>query len=410
MLLYLIAIHLYALGVTLASPFSKKARQMIVGRLRTFRTLKEKVAPGARYVWFHAASLGEFEQGRPLIERIKRERPGTKVLLTFFSPSGYEVRKNYPMADIVCYLPFDTVGNILSFFRYVRPEAAYFIKYEFWATAITYCHFHNIPVYSISSIFRPKQVFFRWYGRGYASVLRSIEHFFVQDEQSQQLLIGIGIEPERVSVTGDTRFDRVIDIQSQAREQPLVGAFAQGHKVLVCGSTWPPCEELIANHFNRHPELRLIVAPHVVSEAHLRQIEALVDRPTLRLSEATEENVSSAECLIVDCYGLLSSLYRYGQVAYVGGGFGHGIHNVPEAAVYGVPVVIGPRNAAFREAQDLLRLGACLEVTDQATYDRAIDSLYADDAKLQATGRIAYDYIHRNAGATDAICQHLQKH
>lgn len=400
-MIYSIALYLYALAVILASLFYKKARHMVKGQWQTFRILRKHIRREEMYVWFHAASLGEFEQGRPLMERLRREHPEYKILLTFFSPSGYEVRKNYEGADVVCYLPFDTPGNVRSFLRLARPCMAFFIKYEFWNNYLHACRRRQIPVYSVSSIFRKKQVFFRWYGRSYSDVLRCVTHFFVQNEASRELLARKGID--NVTVTGDTRFDRVLDICRQAKELPLVEAFKQDAVVQVAGSSWAPDEDLIIPYFNAHPEMKLVLAPHVIGESHLKEIEGKLQRPFLRYSQATPENVHEAACLIIDCFGLLSSVYRYGETAYVGGGFGVGIHNVPEAAVYGVPVLVGPNNGKFREVQDLLKLGGCLEVTDETAYRQAMDRLLGDTAYRTERGRIAGDYIARNAGAADRI-------
>ena len=400
-MMYSIAIYLYALAVVLVSPFHKKARLMVKGQWQTFRILHKKIRRDEMYVWFHAASLGEFEQGRPLMERLRREHPEYKILLTFFSPSGYEVRKNYEGADVVCYLPFDTPGNVHSFLRLARPCMAFFIKYEFWNNYLHACRRKKILVYSVSSIFREEQVFFRWYGRSYSDVLRCVTHFYVQNEASRDLLARKGIT--NVTVVGDTRFDRVIDISRQAKQLPLVAAFKQDAKVLVAGSSWAPDEDLIIPYFNAHPEMKLVLAPHVVSEEHLKEIEGKLQRPSVRYTQAKAEDVAKADCLIIDCYGLLSSIYRYGEMAYVGGGFGVGIHNVPEAAVYGIPVVIGPNNQKFREAQDLLRMGGCLEVADAGSYRQAMDRLLSDDAFREERGRIAGQYIEHNAGASEVI-------
>lgn len=402
-MLYSIAIYIYSFAVIVASLFNKKARLMVRGHRDTYRILRQQIDPAARYVWFHAASLGEFEQGRPLMERFRRERPEYKILLTFFSPSGYEVRKNYEGADVVCYLPFDTPGSVIRFFRLVRPEMAFLIKYEFWLNYIVACHHWHIPVYSVSSIFRSNKIFFRWYGRGYAQVLKLVTHFFVQDEESRELLASRGI-CDNVTIVGDTRFDRVIDICCAAKELPLVERFRGDTPfVLVAGSSWGPDEDIIIPYFNSHPDMKLVLAPHVIDEDHLRQIESKLARPSVRYTEATLDNVAQADCLIVNCFGLLSSIYRYGQVAYVGGGFGVGIHNVPEAAVYGVPVLIGPNNKGFREAQDLLRLGGCFEVTDKNQFNTLICKLAQDRNLCEERGTISRDYITSNAGAADKI-------
>lgn len=342
------------------------------------------------------------------MERFRREHPEYKILLTFFSPSGYEVRKNYSGADIICYLPFDTPSNVYRFLHLIRPEMAFFIKYEFWADYMWACHHYHIPFYSISSIFRPNKIFFRWYGKTYSRVLRHVTHFFVQDEQSRELLAKKGYT-DNVTIVGDTRFDRVIDIARQAKDLPVVEQFCQNAPfVFVVGSSWSPDEDIIIPYFNKHPEMKLILAPHVIDESHLRQIEQKLSRPAVRYTEATEENVRQSDCLIINCFGLLSSIYRYGQVAYVGGGFGVGIHNVPEAAVYGVPVLIGPNNKNFREAQDLLRMGGCFEITGQTLFNAVVDRLSGDKQLRDTRGAVCKDYIASNAGASDTIFRTLK--
>lgn len=388
------------LGCNIAALFSRKVRTMMRGHRDAWRILRRQIGTD-RYVWFHAASLGEFEQGRPLMEKLRREHPEKKILLTFFSPSGYEVRKNYAGADVICYLPFDTPFNAVKFVRLARPEAAYFIKYEFWRNYIEVLHRNQVPVYSVSSIFRPGQIFFRWYGRNYARVLKRMTHLYVQNEASKQLLHTIGVD--HVSVVGDTRFDRVIDIRRAAKPLPLVERFAGCWRVIVAGSSWQPDEDILIHYFNTHPGVRLVLAPHVVNEDHLSQIEQKLHRPFVRYSAATPKSVAEADCLIIDCYGLLSSIYRYATIAYVGGGFGVGIHNVPEAAVYGVPVIIGPNNKKFREAQALLQCGGCIEVHNQSDLDHSLDHLLSDKDALSAAGQAAGHYIAANAGAVDKI-------
>lgn len=399
--MYSLAIYLYMLCANVVALFNKKARLLTRGHRNTWRILRRDIGD-ADYYWFHAASLGEFEQGRPLMERLRREHPEAKILLTFFSPSGYEVRKDYDVADVVCYLPFDTPANARKFVRLARPKAVFLIKYEFWRNYIDVLHRRNIPIYSVSSIFREGQIFFRWYGRNYARCLRRVSHFFVQNDASRQLLARLGVT--EVTVTGDTRFDRVIDIRHAARPLPLVERFAQGAgAVLVAGSSWPPDEDILIAYFNAHPELRLVLAPHVVSEDHLREIEGKLSRPAVRYTQATPESAAEAHCLIIDCYGLLSSIYRYATVAYVGGGFGVGIHNVPEAAVYGCPVIIGPNNMKFREARDLIDNGGCVEIHGAADFGRAMDTFLTDADALAQAGRAAGGYISDNAGAADTV-------
>lgn len=392
------------LCVNIASLFNPKARAMMRGHRDTWRRLRREIAPGTRYVWFHAASLGEFEQGRPLMERLRREQPDRKILLTFFSPSGYEVRHNYEGADVVCYLPFDTPLNARKFVRLAQPEAAFFIKYEFWRNYIDVLHRRDIPVYSVSSIFREGQVFFRFYGHKYAQCLKRVTHFFVQNEASRQLLARLGVT--QVTVAGDTRFDRVIDIMRTSRPLPVAEGFAAGHRVLVAGSSWAPDEDILIDYFNRRDDLRLVLAPHVVSEEHLHEIESKLRRPFVRYSQATPETAAAAHCLVIDCYGLLSSIYRYATVCYVGGGFGVGIHNVPEAAVYGRPVIIGPNNGKFREAQALLANGGCREIHTAADFDTLMDRFLSDETERTKAGRAAGEYISGNAGAADTVFSH----
>ena len=400
--MYSFVICIYLMVVKLVSLFNAKARLMVRGHAQVFRMLRERIKPGERYLWFHAASLGEFEQGRPLMERIRREYPEYKILLTFFSPSGYEVRKNYAGADIICYLPFDTPRNVRRFLELAHPCMAFFIKYEFWQNYLKGLQRRDIPVYSVSSIFRRNQVFFRWYGGKYYKVLTRFTHLFVQNEVSKDLLATLGIH--NVTVVGDTRFDRVIEIFRQAKQLPLVEAFkGQCRRVMVAGSSWQPDEDIFIPYFNAHPEMKLIIAPHVIGEDHLKEITGKLKRPYVRYTQTTEEEAAKADCLIVDCFGLLSSIYRYGEVAYVGGGFGVGIHNVLEAAVYGVPVLFGPNNHRFQEARQLLDAGGGIEVTDEASFRTKMDKLLTDETYLSDCGHRAGTYVHGHAGASDKI-------
>ena len=450
--------------MAIGSLFNKKIKKMWRGEREAVDLLKEKVDPTAKYVWFHAASLGEFEQGRPLIEQLRATHPEYKILLTFFSPSGYEVRKNYEGADIVCYLPLDTIRNARRFLRAVHPVMAFFIKYEFWYNYLHILKHRGVPVYSVSSIFRPGQVFFKWYGRNYAKVLHCITHFFVQNEVSLQLLKGIGID--EATVVGDTRFDRVLQIKEQSKELPIVEAFkgingkgnackeelsedackeelsekackeelsedackeelsekackedlskdackeefsengSKGCKVFVAGSSWQPDEDIFIRFFNDHPDWKLIIAPHVIGEDHLAYILDKLQMKAVRYTQATEQSAAEARCLIIDCFGLLSTIYRYGEIAYVGGGFGVGIHNVPEAAVWGVPVLFGPNNKRFQEAQDLLACKGSFEVTDYDSFNTIISRLISDDQFRHQCGEASANYVKSRSGATDII-------
>ena len=416
-MLYNLIIYLYLLGVAIYSLFNEKVRKMWRGERDAFRVLREQVDPEAKYVWFHAASLGEFEQGRPLMEQLRRDHPEYKILLTFFSPSGYEVRKDYKGADIICYLPLDTITNARRFLRIIRPVKAYFIKYEFWYNYLHILKHRHVPVYSVSSIFRPDQVFFKWYGRQYGRVLNCFTHFFVQNEQSRELLAKIGINC--VTITGDTRFDRVLQIKEQAKQLTIVEEFVKGAKVFVAGSSWPPDEDIFIRYFNEHRDWKLIIAPHVIGEDHLQQIERKlegwnVQRYTAPPSapegatsvlqqgnEAPSGAVGGA--LIIDCFGLLSSIYHYGDVAYIGGGFGVGIHNTVEAAVWGVPVIFGPENQKFQEAQELKACGGGMEISGYDDFARLMERFAQDADYLQQSGRAAGDYVKGKAGAAAKI-------
>ena len=404
--MYNLVIYLYLCGVAVYSLFNEKVRKMWRGERAAFGVLKENVDPEAKYVWFHAASLGEFEQGRPLMERLRQEHPEYKILLTFFSPSGYEVRKNYEGADIICYLPLDTPINAIRFLRLVRPVMAFFIKYEFWYNYLHILKHRHVPVYSVSSIFRPDQVFFKWYGRQYGRVLNCFTHFFVQNEVSSELLAKIGITC--VSIVGDTRFDRVLQIKAAAKELPIVEGFL-APRIFVAGSSWPPDEEIFIRYFREHPEWKLIIAPHVIGEDHLQQIEKKLEgwhvtryTKAQTTNEAPSGAVGGASALIIDCFGLLSSIYRYADVAYVGGGFGVGIHNLLEAAVWDVPVIFGPNNQKFQEAQGLKKSGG-FEIHDYDEFAALMDRFTADADYLKTQGQRAGAFVQSLAGATEKI-------
>ena len=427
-MIYNIVIYFVLWGVAIASLFNKKVRTMWKGEREAFNVLRSKVDPTAKYVWFHAASLGEFEQGRPLMERIRKEHPQYKILLTFFSPSGYEVRKKYEGADIICYMPIDTRLNAIRFLRLVRPVMAFFIKYEFWSNFLHILKYRNIPTYSVSSIFREDQVFFKWYGKSYANVLRCFTRFFVQNEESKRLLESIGITD--VDVVGDTRFDRVLQIKEAAKQLPICEAFRKGcvpsevagaavsqseYPVFVAGSSWPPDEDIFIRFFNAHKDWRLIIAPHVIGEDHLKQILSKIQgRKVVRYTQTTPEEAAKADVLIIDCFGLLSSMYNYGDVAYVGGGFGVGIHNTLEAAVWNMPVIFGPNNKKFQEAQGLLRSGGGFEVNGYEDFEvlmhRFGTSGLGDESAasalgsfLKSSGEKAGAFVASLSGATDKV-------
>ena len=401
--MYNIVIYIYLIGVAIASCFNKKVKKMWAGERQAIKVLREKVDPNARYIWFHAASLGEFEQGRPLMEYLRKTHPEYKILLTFFSPSGYEVRKNYEGADIICYLPLDTIRNARRFLRAIKPVMAFFIKYEFWYNYLHILQHRGIPTYSVSSIFRPDQIFFQWYGKGYGRVLKCFTHFFVQNIESKNLLGKLDIHD--VEVVGDTRFDRVLQIKEASKQLPIVEKFTENtSKVFIAGSSWLPDEEVFLKYFNLHKDWKLIVAPHVIGEDHLAQIfELLKGRRVVRYTEATEENVKDAEVLIIDCFGLLSSIYHYGTISYVGGGFGVGIHNVLEAAVWDIPVIFGPNNKRFQEAQGLIMAGGGFEINDYQSFRDLMIRFETDEMFLQTSKKHAGEFVKGRAGATEKI-------
>lgn len=395
----------------IATLFSDKVKKMWKGERDAFRLLKEKVDPEAQYAWFHAASLGEFEQGRPIIEEYRRVFPKHKILLTFFSPSGYEVRKNYDGADIVCYLPIDTPTNALRFLRTVRPVVAFFIKYEFWYNYLHILRHRNVPVYSVSSIFRKEQVFFKWYGYQYRHVLKCFSHFFVQNEESKRLLATLGMD--NVIVTGDTRFDRVIQIAKESKSIPVVKAFKNGKRVFVAGSSWLPDEQIFLPYLAKHPDWKVIVAPHVIGESHLEQIMKLLEgRKVLRYTQIDADDVNligEAEVLIIDCFGLLSSIYKYGNIAYVGGGFGVGIHNLPEAAVWNIPVIFGPNHKKFQEAIELKECGGGFSIDDANDFQKIMDEFIASEERLTKAANAAGNYVKSRSGATEKLLDILKK-
>ncbi len=415
--MYSLLLYLYQACVFIASFFSEKVKIMWRGEQAAFSLLEEQADPQSQYLWFHAASLGEFEQARPIIESIRAAHPEEKILLTFFSPSGYEVRKNYEHADIVCYLPLDTPTNAYRFLKRINIKKAYFIKYEFWWNYLRMLRRKGVPTYSVSSIFRADQIFFKWYNFRYSLVLKCFTHFFVQNEVSKQLLATLGIT--NVTVTGDTRFDRVKQIQQQAKVLPIVEEFLNcppsvgevegGGKVFVAGSSWQPDEDIFLRYFAEHKDWKLIIAPHVIGSDHLNEIESKLAKYNMKVQYYNPgQNQSQGQenrVLIINCFGLLSSIYRYGTVSYVGGGFGVGIHNVLEAAVWGLPVFFGPNNKRFQEAQDLIACGGGLEITSYEDFARQMDSLSASADEMQQRSKASADYVGSKCGATQKVLE-----
>lgn len=401
--IYNLGITLYGVAIALASLFSNKARLRYAGGRAAVDEMRRRRTPGERYIWFHAASLGEFEQGRALMERLRASHPEYKIALTFFSPSGYEVRKGYAGADVVTYLPLDRPRNVRAFLDALRPEMAVFVKYEYWGNFLFSLKERGVRTYVVSAIFRPDQVFFRPYGGLFVRMLGCFTKIYVQDERSRQLLSGVGIES--VEVAGDTRFDRVADIVRRAEELPVAAAFAgEGRPVVVAGSTWPQDEELLARFISVNKDhLRMIIVPHEVSPSRISELCSRLRCSFALYTQTTQEEAGKADCLVVDTVGILSSLYRYGRVAYVGGGFGAGIHNTLEAAVWGIPVVWGPNYHKFKEAEGLAACGGGCAVASYRQMEDALNRLLTDSA----AGASAGEYVRSKTGATDKILAEL---
>ena len=411
-IIYRLFVLLYMLAIRLAALYSAKARRWVRGRrgwvadMQAQADVLQQKHPSASTIWFHCASLGEFEQGRPVIERFRRDHPGWIVLVSFFSPSGFEIRKNYDQADAVVYLPMDTPGNVARFLDIWSPEMAVFVKYEYWYGYIRALARQGVHTLVISAIFRPGQLFFRPYGGWFRKQLALISHFFVQDKHSADLLKKSGIK--QVTISGDTRFDRVHALSKAGASIPVVESFAEGHLMLVAGSTWPKDEKLLLELLrkSRHP-LRMIIAPHEVDDENIKRLQKQAGRNAVLLSETESKPPSDAKIMIIDRMGLLSRLYRFGQLAYVGGGFGQGIHNILEAATYGVPVLMGPRHEKFAEALELLKLGGVFVIHNAGDLKKTTDDILSEPGKWRALGAINKKYVEDKKGATDVIVSHL---
>ncbi|MFM6976995.1 MAG: 3-deoxy-D-manno-octulosonic acid transferase [Sphingobacteriaceae bacterium] len=412
--LYRLGLLVYSGLMYLAALWHPKAKLWVGGRKGLIQKVAEKLNTAEQRAWFHFASLGEFEQGRPVMEALKKERPELKLVVTFFSPSGYEIRKNYALVEAVFYLPLDTPQHAADFIRLVNPQMAIFTKYEYWYFFFRELHRKRIPLYLISGIFRPKQVFFKWYGGLYRRMLGFVSHFFVQNTESQDLLAQLGFD--QVSVSGDTRFDRVAELAHHPRVLPELKAFCGSSPVFIAGSTWPADEALLCELLKKYPDWKLIIAPHEVDEAHIQELmkrfpkgQAIryteLESQNLKVKNRTTHNLQPA-ILIVDTIGMLSSLYAYGDVAYIGGGFGKGIHNTLEAAAYGLPVIFGPNYEKFQEAKDLIEESAGFSVANVQELERVFGSLQ-DEAKRKAAGKAAGAYVQNQVGATAVILKHI---
>ena len=399
--LYNIGILIFSGLAYLLSPFSSKVSLWVNGRKHWQEKIAASIKPGDRTVWMHCASLGEFEQGRTVIEAIENVRPDLKIVLTFFSPSGYEIRKNYPHADLISYLPADTPGNAERFIRLVNPEFVIFVKYEFWNNYISALYDNNIPIYLISAIFRPDQHFFKWYGSFFISMLKKFERIFVQDKRSFTLLSGIGIR--NILLAGDTRFDRVVQITGNARDIPQLKQFRGDEKLFLAGSSWKQDEEIIARYINKFAgRMKWVFAPHEIDEQNIIRLEKLFKVGHVRFSEFND-TAADARVMIIDNIGMLSSAYKYAYIAAVGGGFGKGIHNILEPACWGIPVMFGPDHMKFREAVDLKSSGGAKSFAGYDDFERILDEWLTDSSLYSASAEMAGKYVRENTGATDII-------
>lgn len=403
LLLYKTGIFIYSIFAWIAAAFNEKAKLFVRGRRKWKKSLIKQVDENAKYIWFHCASLGEFEQGRPVIEEIKRQFTDYRIVLTFFSPSGYEIRKNYEKADIIAYLPIDTRKNARDFLNILNPEKAFFIKYEYWYFYISELAKKQIPLYIISAIFRKNQYFFKnsLMGKWYRKMLLNVDHFFVQNETSAQLLSSLDIR--NFTISGDTRFDRVAAIASGSKTIPIVEKFRGNSLLVIAGSTWKPDEELLATFINQNPDIKFIIAPHEVSATNINRLEQMLKSSCSTFGKLNETEIENLQVLIIDYVGILSSLYRYGNIAYIGGGFGIGIHNILEAATFGLPVIFGPKYKKFKEAVDLVSLGGAFSISEYKELEVTFNKLLKVKKNLENASEISKNYVAKNVGATILI-------
>lgn len=404
-LLYDIAIWGYYFLIKLSSLKNDKARKWVNGRKDIFKHLEEEISPNQKICWFHASSLGEFEQGRSLIEAVKESHPEYKILLTFFSPSGYEMKKGYEHADYVFYLPLDTPGNAKRFIEIVNPDIVFFIKYEFWYHYLINLKRREVPTYIFSAIFRPSQIFFKPWGKWYRKALHAFKHFYVQNEESSILLKRAGFN--NVTIAGDTRIDRVGEISDSSPELEKVKLFCQGEKIVVAGSTWKTDDDIISTYINNTDiKIKFVIAPHEITEQKLKKISSLLKKPYVFYSKANDAELIKAEVLIVDGIGYLRSIYRYAKLAFIGGGFEDGIHNILEPATFGMPIIFGPDYKKFQEAHDLIAKKTAFCINNYEMFREKADSLLLSKEMLEKASDISRKYITDNRGATKMILEH----
>ena len=406
-LLYNFIVLLAAATVKILAFFSPKMKLFVNGRKNVFKTLNEKIKAEDKTIWFHAASLGEYEQGLPVMEQIKAKYPNHKIVLTFFSPSGYEVRKNNTVADVTVYLPLDTSFNAKKFVALTHPELVFFIKYEYWPNYLKVLKQAGIKTYLISGIFREKQAFFKWYGGFYRNALQTFDYFFVQNESSKKLLQSIGYQ--NVKISGDTRFDRVVSILGRDNRLDFIEAFKNNTTTIVIGSSWPKDESLLVTFINQcSSKVKFIIAPHNIKAEQIADLKAQITKPTVLFSEKEGKSLSDYTVFIIDTIGILTKIYSYADIAYVGGGFGHpGVHNILEPATFGVPIVIGPNYSHFAEATALVNMEGCVTITNQYQLNDAFNNLIMNADIRHEKGHIAETFVQMNKGATTVILNHI---
>jgi 3-deoxy-D-manno-octulosonic-acid transferase len=406
--IYNIFAHITWFHLKIVALFHPKIKLFVKGRKETFSALKHRIQKEDNVIWVHVASLGEFEQGLPVIEKIKSEFPSYKILITFFSPSGYEVKKNTTVADVVVYLPIDTKGNAKRFISNVNPKLVVFVKYEIWPNYLKVLEEHEIPAFLISAVFRKDQLFFKWYGGIMRKALGTFTHFFVQDEKSVELLKGIDFL--NVTISGDTRFDRVSEILKRNNELPFMEQFKGTTPCFVAGSTWPEDEEIMLTYINEtERSIKFVLAPHNIKPEHILSLKKSISKKTVLFSEMAKNDLSQFDVLIVDTIGLLTKIYSYANIAYVGGAFGTGLHNTLEPAVFGVPIIIGPDYQGFNEAEALVRQKGIITVNNKDTFHEKMSNLLDNPEYVSNTGKINFDFVHKNKGASIQIMEHIRR-
>lgn len=405
--LYQIGIRIFAVLVPFTKYFSKKMRYFVEGRQKTFQILKEKIQPNQSYIWIHTASLGEFEQGVPLIEAWKKKYPNKKVVWTFFSPSGYEIRKNHQLADVVVYLPLDVPVLVNKFLDIISPEQVFFVKYEFWPNYLKELQKRKIPTYLISGIFRENQLFFKKQGGFYREILKAFTHFFVQNKESKQLLQSIGYE--NVTIHGDTRFDRVLSFATQLLPKPEIEQFVNKEKTIVVGSSWIDDEEHYLPYLNSSENVKWIIAPHDIKEEKIQKLQEAIKLKSIRYTQIANKPLENYQVLIIDTIGQLFSIYPYATIAYVGGGFKTGLHNILEPAVFGTPIIIGPKYNKFQEAKDLVKLGGCISVENSNELSKTFFHLLKDTDRRNNIFQINKKYVEQNQQATEKVMNYFEK-